>query len=197
VHAFLDRPRRLAVSVAGRDIPEAARRRPDHLSGGDNRCRSKHRGKREIVGLHIGSSEGETFRSGPLKSLSRRGLRGVKLVISDAHEGPSRLAIGREPDFPAPLYLAIAGHEAVGKPIGGWEPAAPRVSEPAQKLSWARFNAILKSSRYRSDVYTAGAKRWYDQDTQQRSRMRKLHIRICEGRVKRSMPTVLRHADSV
>ena len=26
----------------------------------------------------------------------------------------------------APLHLAIAGHEAVGKPIGGWEPAAPQ-----------------------------------------------------------------------
>jgi len=25
-----------------------------------------------------------------------------------------------------PLYLAIAGHEAVGEPIGGWEPAAPQ-----------------------------------------------------------------------
>jgi hypothetical protein len=44
-------------------------------------------GKREIVGLHIGPSEAEAFWSGFLKSLSRRGLRGVKLVISDAHEG--------------------------------------------------------------------------------------------------------------
>ena len=44
-------------------------------------------GKREIVGLHIGSSEAETFWSVFLKSLARRGLRGVKLVISDAHEG--------------------------------------------------------------------------------------------------------------
>jgi putative transposase len=44
-------------------------------------------GKREIVGLHISPSEAETFWSGFLKSLSRRGLRGVKLVISDAHEG--------------------------------------------------------------------------------------------------------------
>src|SRR5436309_188193 len=43
-------------------------------------------GKREIVGLHIGPSEAETFWSGFLKSLARRGLRGVKLVISDAHE---------------------------------------------------------------------------------------------------------------
>jgi transposase-like protein len=44
-------------------------------------------GKRQIVGLHIGPSEAETFWSAFLKSLLKRGLRGVKLVISDAHEG--------------------------------------------------------------------------------------------------------------
>jgi transposase-like protein len=44
-------------------------------------------GRREIVGLHIGPSEAEPFWSGFLKSLTRRGLVGVKLVISDAHEG--------------------------------------------------------------------------------------------------------------
>jgi putative transposase len=44
-------------------------------------------GKREIVGLHIGPSEAETFWSAFLKTLVRRGLKGVKLVISDAHEG--------------------------------------------------------------------------------------------------------------
>src|SRR6201995_3671979 len=44
-------------------------------------------GRREIVGLHIGPAEAETFWSSFLKSLTRRGLRGVKLVISDAHEG--------------------------------------------------------------------------------------------------------------
>ncbi len=44
-------------------------------------------GRREIVGLHIGPSEAETFWATFLKSLARRGLRGVKLVISDAHEG--------------------------------------------------------------------------------------------------------------
>ena len=44
-------------------------------------------GKREIVGLHIGPSEAETFWSGFLRSLLKRGLKGVKLVISDAHEG--------------------------------------------------------------------------------------------------------------
>ncbi len=44
-------------------------------------------GRREIVGLHIGPSEAETFWATFLKSLARRGLRGIKLVISDAHEG--------------------------------------------------------------------------------------------------------------
>ncbi len=44
-------------------------------------------GKREIVGLHIGPSEAEIFWSAFLKSLVKRGLRGTKLVISDAHEG--------------------------------------------------------------------------------------------------------------
>ena len=44
-------------------------------------------GKREVVGLHIGPSEAETFWSTFLKGLLRRGLRGVKLVISEAHEG--------------------------------------------------------------------------------------------------------------
>src|SRR5215210_1332313 len=44
-------------------------------------------GRREIIGLGIGPSEAETFWSTFLKSLVKRGLRGVKLVISDAHEG--------------------------------------------------------------------------------------------------------------
>lgn len=44
-------------------------------------------GRREIVGLGIGPSEAETFWADFLKRLTRRGLRGVKLVISDAHDG--------------------------------------------------------------------------------------------------------------
>ena len=44
-------------------------------------------GRREIVGLGIGPSEAEPFWSGFLKGLVKRGLKGVKLVVSDAHEG--------------------------------------------------------------------------------------------------------------
>src|SRR5205085_4817685 len=51
-------------------------------------------GRREIVGLGIGPSEAEPFWSAFLKGLVKRGLKGVKLVISDAHDG-LRLAITR------------------------------------------------------------------------------------------------------
>jgi putative transposase len=44
-------------------------------------------GRREVLGISIGVSEAETFWTEFLRSLARRGLRGVKLVISDAHEG--------------------------------------------------------------------------------------------------------------
>ena len=44
-------------------------------------------GRREVLGMAIGASEAETFWTGFLRTLARRGLRGVKLVVSDAHEG--------------------------------------------------------------------------------------------------------------
>lgn len=44
-------------------------------------------GRREVLGMAIGTSEAETFWTDFLRSLARRGLRGVKLIISDAHEG--------------------------------------------------------------------------------------------------------------
>jgi putative transposase len=44
-------------------------------------------GRREILGMEVGPSEAETFWTDFLRGLARRGLRGVKLVISDAHEG--------------------------------------------------------------------------------------------------------------
>src|SRR5262249_39876949 len=89
VHAFLDRPLAgewpylwldatyLKQREGGRIVSVAA-----IIAVAANRD-----GRREIVGLHIGPSEAETFWSTFLRSLARRGLRGVKLVISDAHEG--------------------------------------------------------------------------------------------------------------
>jgi transposase-like protein len=44
-------------------------------------------GRREVLGMAVGCSEAETFWTEFLRTLARRGLRGVQLVISDAHEG--------------------------------------------------------------------------------------------------------------
>src|SRR3954467_4859702 len=51
-------------------------------------------GRREVLGLAVGASEAETFWIDFLRKLTRRGLRGVKLVVSDAHEG-LKVAIGK------------------------------------------------------------------------------------------------------
>ena len=44
-------------------------------------------GRREVLGMAIGVSEAETFWTEFLRSLSRRRLRGAKLMIADDHKG--------------------------------------------------------------------------------------------------------------
>jgi putative transposase len=89
VEAFLNRPLEgdwpylwidatyLKVRDAGRIVSVAA-----IIAVGVN-----SEGRREVLGMATGPSEAEPFWTGFLRSLMRRGLRGVKLVISDAHDG--------------------------------------------------------------------------------------------------------------
>lgn len=88
VKAFLDRPIEgdwpyvidaayLKVRQAGRVVSVAVT-----IAVGVNSD-----GRREVLGMAIGASEAEVFWTDFLRGLARRGLRGVKLVISDAHEG--------------------------------------------------------------------------------------------------------------
>ena len=44
-------------------------------------------GKREVLGIDVGTSEDGAFRLAFLRSLAARGLGGVELVTSDAHQG--------------------------------------------------------------------------------------------------------------
>jgi putative transposase len=44
-------------------------------------------GRCEVLGMEIGTSEAEPIWTEFLRKLTRRGLSGVKLVVSDAHEG--------------------------------------------------------------------------------------------------------------
>ena len=59
--------------------------------------------RREVLGLEIGTSEAEPIWTEFLRKLTRRGLRGVKLVISDAHEGIK---------VPSPRFSARPGNAA-------------------------------------------------------------------------------------
>jgi putative transposase len=89
VHAFLDRPIEgdwpylwidatyVKVRQAGRIVSVAV-----IIAVGVN-----SEGMREVLGMAIGASEAEPFWTEFLRTLTRRGLRGVKLVVSDAHEG--------------------------------------------------------------------------------------------------------------
>lgn len=89
VHAFLDRPIEgdwpylwidatyVKTQQAGRIVSVAV-----IVAVGVNAD-----GRREVLGMDIGPSEHESFWKEFLRKLARRGLRGVKRVISDGHEG--------------------------------------------------------------------------------------------------------------
>jgi putative transposase len=44
-------------------------------------------GERQVLGIDVGPSEDRAFWTTFLRSLVMRGLRGVRLITSDAHEG--------------------------------------------------------------------------------------------------------------
>jgi len=56
-------------------------------------------GYREVIGLDVGECETEAFWRGFLRSLVKRGLTGVQLVVSDAHAG-LKAAIAQTLDCP-------------------------------------------------------------------------------------------------
>jgi putative transposase len=63
-------------------------------------------GRREVLGMAVGASEAETFWLDFLRSLARRGLRGVKLVISDGIGtafGPAESGVAAPPVLVAAL----------------------------------------------------------------------------------------------
>ena len=89
IRSFLDRPLEgewpylwldatyIKVREAGRIVPVAV----------TVAVAVNDQGRREVLGMAIGASEAETFWTEFLRSLTRRGLGGVKLVVSDDHKG--------------------------------------------------------------------------------------------------------------
>ena len=104
VHAFLERPIEGdwpylwidATYVKVRQKAAGSSRSPMIVAVGVNSD-----GRREVLGMDIGSSEAEPFWTAFLRGLARRGLRGVKLVISDAHEEHQGIEVSQAADAPA------------------------------------------------------------------------------------------------
>ena len=101
-------------------------------------------GCREVLGMAIGASEAEAFWTEFLRSLARRGLRGVKLLISDDHKGlkarpgssapPGKDAACTSPATCWPMPAARAG--ASSPPSS--PPPSPRRTPTARRPSGVR-----------------------------------------------------------
>lgn len=101
-------------------------------------------GRREIVGLSIGPSEAETFRTDFLRSLKSRSLSGVKLVISDAHrpQGSHRTGVrGDLVEVSCSLDAECARSFAKGQHSIEDEPGSSRPSESSNTPSPSRCAA--------------------------------------------------------
>jgi putative transposase len=78
-------------------------------------------GRREVIGVDVGEAETEAFWREFLGGLRARGLTGVRLCISDAHEASSR---------PSPRSLAAHGSAARCISSGTCSATSPRPSSP-------------------------------------------------------------------
>jgi hypothetical protein len=81
-------------------------------------------GERQVLGVDVGPSEDRSFWTAFLRSLVKRGLKGVRLVISDAHEGfeagdrdgAERHGVAA---VPGPLHAEPARHRPTRRTRGG------------------------------------------------------------------------------
>jgi transposase-like protein len=91
-------------------------------------------GEREVVGWALGASEEQAFWQEFLRSLVGRGLTGVQLVISDAHEG-LKAAIARLAALPGAFHAEPAGPHSPGrqKPGGRHRADHLRAAQPSRR----------------------------------------------------------------
>jgi putative transposase len=122
-------------------------------------------GRREIVGLHIGPSEAETFWSTFLKSLVRRGLHGVKLVISDAHEG-LKAAIRR---------VMGASWQRCRVPSPGFMPGVPAATDRSLCDRWMR-NALSYVPKAQQNMASAALRQAFIQSDRSNASQTLRHV---------------------
>jgi putative transposase len=101
--------------------------------------------------MDIGASEAQTFGTGFLRKLKRRGLSGVKLVISDAHEG-IKAAVAK-------VFRATWQRCRVG-PLKKSDQAADRRSGILAVIAIIRQNRPVNLTIGRQEAATAVASRF-------------------------------------
>ena len=117
-------------------------------------------GRREVLGMDIGPSEAETFWTEFLRKLRRRGLRGVKLVVSDAHEG-IKAAVAKLMNatwqrcrvHTMRNALAHAGKAAAGSSRPSWPPPSPRTAPKPRKAQWRKVADGAEARRTGCSVF--------------------------------------------
>ena len=91
------------------------------------------------MGMAIGASEAEAFWTEFLRSLARRGLRGVRLLISDDHKGLTRI-LGA---ICWPMPAARAGASSAQEDAAARRPSGVRSRPAGPRCPSCRFASTL------------------------------------------------------
>ncbi|MBO0766217.1 MAG: transposase [Hyphomicrobiaceae bacterium] len=109
-------------------------------------------GRREVLGLEVGPSAAEPFWTSFLRSLTRRGLRGVKFVNSDAHEGLKK----GPPRYWAPPGRAAACTSCATRwrmsgpsSVRWWRPPSAPRSQETEKAAHTEWRDVANRLRAR------------------------------------------------
>ena len=94
-------------------------------------------GRREVIGLDIGEVETEAFWVEFLRELRARGLTGVRLCVSDAHQG-LKGAIARVLGCPwqrCTVHFVRDMHSTAARPSAAWSPRRCARSLPPRAMA--------------------------------------------------------------
>jgi putative transposase len=105
-------------------------------------------GVREVIGLDVGEVESGAFWTEILRSLRKRGLEGVRLAISDQHEGLKARS---------PACWAARGSAALSTSPGTWSSTAAATSAGSSPPRSGRSSTPRATSRPRSVLRTCSS----------------------------------------
>ena len=120
-------------------------------------CCGHDRGPARDVGLHIGPSEAEVFWTDFLRDLVKRGLTGIRLVISDAHEGLKAMAgLMRASERGVNVSMLLEASDKHGGTVSIDAIAKMKAVLPAARIySWAEKDGSFVGGKVHAKVAVA------------------------------------------